>query len=262
MAVVGKSKYTAPVLADTVVIVSDVHLGHASERSASSFHRFLESVPDLGTHLVINGDLFDFWFEYRSVIPRHAFHTLSLLRALRCAGIRLTVTGGNHDRWGGDFWREDLDATFLPDGGIVTLAGWRTLLAHGDGLSERHLAAKVMHRVTRWRLTQAAFRMLHPDMGFRLVDFMSGGLADQTRDPAVLDAAARAQAEWARDYLATHADTRVVVLSHTHRAALEAPSPDHWYLNPGSWMDGGRYALLTPSGPTLLAFEESRERNA
>ena len=120
-----------------MVVVSDAHLGHASGDVANAFRRFLDSVPDRTRHLVINGDLFDFWFEYRTVIPREAFPVLSDLYRVRRAGVRLTVTGGNHDRWGGDFWHRELEAEFHPDEVELELAGWRTLVAHGDGRSEQ-----------------------------------------------------------------------------------------------------------------------------
>ena len=82
----------------TAIVVSDAHLSADSGDAGSAFHRFLEAVPDLGDHLVINGDLFEFWFTYRAVIPRAVFPTLAALAHVRKAGVRLTVTGGNHDR--------------------------------------------------------------------------------------------------------------------------------------------------------------------
>jgi UDP-2,3-diacylglucosamine hydrolase len=89
-----------------VVIVSDAHLGPRTPEVTATFLRFLAAVPSLGTTLVVNGDLFEFWFEYGSVIPRRAFPVLSGLRRLRDAGVELAVTGGNHDRWGGAFWED------------------------------------------------------------------------------------------------------------------------------------------------------------
>lgn len=262
MAMLAKTQYTAAMPPETVVVVSDVHLGHAPEPVASAFHRFLDVVPDLGSHLVVNGDLFDFWFEYGAVIPRHAFPTLSALDRVRRRGVRITVTGGNHDRWGGEFWRQQLGAEFHRAGVTVPLAGWRTFLAHGDGLAERHLMARAMHRVTRWPVTAALFRWLHPDLGFRLVDLMSRTLADQTRDPAALDRAAASQEDFARAYLEAHADVDLVVLGHTHRPALVqvGSGGGRWYVNPGAWMEGGRYALITSAGPTLETFAGAASR--
>ncbi|HET7040004.1 MAG TPA: UDP-2,3-diacylglucosamine diphosphatase [Gemmatimonadales bacterium] len=239
----------------TVVVVADAHLGSADPADAAAFLRFLDAVPDLGRHLVINGDLFDFWFEYRSVIPRRAFPVLSALHRLRGRGVAITLTGGNHDRWGGPFWTDELGATFLGRGGSLDLAGWRAFLHHGDGLVERHVAARVMHAVTRWPLTAAAFRLLHPDLGIRLVHAMSGLLAESTRDGPALDRAAAAQAGWAREYLARNSAVDLVVLAHTHRAACEAAGDRRWYLNPGPWMGERRYAVVDAQGPALRAFD-------
>ena len=235
-----------------VVIVSDAHLGTSTPQEP--FLRFLAAVPDLGGHLVVNGDLFDFWFEYRTVIPRRAFPVLSALAALTRAGVRLTVTGGNHDRWGGRFWREELGAAFHPERARLVLAGWRCVVLHGDGMNETHRAARVLHALTRWPATAAAFRWLHPDVGLRLVDAMSGRLARQTRHGHVLDRAAAAQAAWARDFLAREPDVDVLVMGHTHRAVLEPGAPGRWYVNPGAWCEGGAYALLTEQGPGLRSF--------
>jgi UDP-2,3-diacylglucosamine hydrolase len=236
-----------------VVIVSDAHLGLSA--SPDDFLRFLARVPDLGSHLVVNGDLFDFWFEYGTVIPRRAFRVLSALHGLTAAGIRLTVTGGNHDRWGGRFWRDELGAAFHPDGTRLELAGWRCAVLHGDGMNDTHAGARVMHRVTRWPATAAAFRWLHPDVGLRLVDALSGRLGRATRRAAVLERAAAAQAEWARDFLDREPDVDVLVMGHTHRPVLERVAPGRWYVNPGAWCDGRCYAVLTQSGPALRTFE-------
>jgi UDP-2,3-diacylglucosamine hydrolase len=244
-------QYTARV-SGAVVIVSDAHLG--PEVGARPFLRFLASVPDLGAHLLINGDLFDFWFEYGTVVPRRAFRVLSALHRLVLQGVEVTVTGGNHDRWGGTFWREEVGASFHREGVHLVLSGWRAAVLHGDGASETHAAARVMHRVTRWPVTAAAFRWLHPDLGLRLVQRMSGRLAQQTRDGLVLERAAAAQARWARAYLEREPTVDLLVLGHTHRAALEQTAERRWYLNPGAWCEGACYARVTDEGPELRVF--------
>jgi UDP-2,3-diacylglucosamine hydrolase len=247
---------SAPPLPSAAVVVADAHLGHSPDSvSDCSFNAFLETVPSLGDHLLINGDLFDFWFEYRAVIPRDAFGTLAALAALRKAGVRLTVTGGNHDRWGGSFWREQMDASFYRESVRVDLGGLPSFVHHGDGLAEQHRGGALMHRLTRNPLTAGAFRWIHPDLGFWLVRRMSRVLGQSTREGEVLERAAEAQAGLARALLAQHPDVRLVVLGHTHRAALEEVAEGKWYLNPGGWMNDRRYAVVTEEGPSLRVFE-------
>jgi UDP-2,3-diacylglucosamine hydrolase len=254
VASVESSQYTAPVPHDTVVVVSDAHLGPGAEAATAAFLRFLEAVPDLGRHLLINGDLFEFWFEYATVIPRDAFPVLAGLERVRRAGVALTLTGGNHDRWGGAFWSAEIGATFHPAGVSLSLAGWRAFVTHGDGVAEERRSARLLHTITRWGPTATLFRWVHPDLGIRVVRAMSGVLAADTQDPATLERAAQAQAAWARDYLTAHTDIELLVLGHTHRPALEVVGRERWYLNPGAWFDGGRHALITPDGPELRRF--------
>jgi UDP-2,3-diacylglucosamine hydrolase len=237
-----------------VVVVADAHLGQVPPAVGSAFHRFLDHVPDLGDALVINGDLFDFWFEYGAVIPRRHFGTVAKLHALRGRGIPITFVGGNHDRWGGDFLIHDLGIAFYPGQAEVDLAGRRAFVAHGDGLTEQHWSARLMHRITRHPATIRAFRMLHPDLGFWVAHTLSRRLADQTRDRAVLDRAERAQAQYAEELLGRRPDLNLAILAHTHRPALIQLPNGRAYLNPGAFLDGGRYALVTPDRVELKTF--------
>jgi UDP-2,3-diacylglucosamine hydrolase len=241
--------------ASRVVVVADAHLGQVSAAVDAAFHRFLAAVPDLGDALLINGDLFDFWFEYGAVIPRRHFATVAQLHALRARGIPITFVGGNHDRWGGDFLTRDLGIAFHPGAAEVQVAGRRAFVAHGDGLSEQHWSATLLHRLTRHPLTIRLFRALHPDLGFWIARQLSGRLADTTRDRAVLDRAALAQAQLARDMLARRPDLGLVILAHTHRPALEQLPEGRAYLNPGAFLDGYRYAVVTPDAVTLHTFQ-------
>jgi UDP-2,3-diacylglucosamine hydrolase len=237
-----------------VIVVADAHLGQVPPAIASAFHSFLEAVPDLGDALLIDGDLFDFWFEYGAVIPRRHFATVAKLEALRARGIPITFVGGNHDRWGGDFFVKDLGIAFFGGEAEVDVAGRRAFVAHGDGLTEQHWSAKLMHRVTRHPVTIRLFRALHPDAGFWIAHKLSGTLADNTRDRAVLDRAARAQGEYARDLLTRRPDLGLVILAHTHRPALEHLTDGRAYLNPGAFLDGGSYAVVTRDAVDLKKF--------
>jgi UDP-2,3-diacylglucosamine hydrolase len=237
-----------------VLVVSDAHLGGVPKAVEAAFHAFLDDVPQAGDHLLINGDLFEFWFEYRSVIPRRAFPTLACLAAVRRRGVKLTVTGGNHDRWGRGFWQGELGAAFHPWEVVLELAGWRSLVAHGDGLAEQHMGARVLHAITRHPLTAGLFRWIHPDLGHGLVECFSGIVGSQTRDPAVIVRAAAAQEDWARRLLGSREDLDLVILGHTHRPSVVAVAERRWYVNPGAWMDGFHYAVITEQGPELAAY--------
>jgi UDP-2,3-diacylglucosamine hydrolase len=225
-------------------VVADAHLGQVPAATEAAFHAFLDRVPQPGDHLLIDGDLFDFWFEYRAVVPRKHFTSVARLQQTCQRGVRVTFIGGNHDRWGGDFLRRDLGIDFHAGAAELDVGGRRAYVAHGDGLTEQHWSGALLHRVTRHPLTIWAFRKLHPDLGFWIAAKLSGKLADNTRDRVVLDRAARAQAAYARGLLDRRRELGLVILAHTHRPCLERLPDGRSYVNPGAWLDGYRYAAI------------------
>ena len=240
-------------LGNRLVVVSDAHLGAAPARSDDRFLAFLDQVPDLGDALLINGDLFDFWFSYRRVIPRVGFRAAAALTTL-ARRFPVVMTGGNHDRWGGSFWRDDAGIRYEPDEVRFHAAGRDVVALHGDGVADEHRSARVMNRITRHPATSWLYRLLHPDFGIALVNRMSGRLADSTRDVAVLDRAGTRQEAWASSRLAADPSIGLLVMSHTHRPVVAEPFPGRRYLNPGAWIDGQRFALATADAVELRQF--------
>lgn len=238
---------------ERLVIVGDAHLGQVPATVEQALLRFLEEVPSLGDCLLVNGDLFDFWFAWRRAIPRGGFRVASALARV-AERMPVMMTGGNHDRWGDSFWDREAGIRFGAEGLTFRVGPMTVFAIHGDGLTEQHWSARLMHRITRHRATIAAFRTLPPDFGFWLVDRLSGRLADTTRDAAVLDRAARAQEAWAATHLERHPEIGLLVMGHTHRPAVTEPHPGRRYLNPGAWLDGLRYAVAGPEGVELRAY--------
>jgi UDP-2,3-diacylglucosamine hydrolase len=241
-----------------VIVVADAHLGQVPAAVGAAFQAFLDEIPRPGDHLVLMGDLFDFWFEYPSVIPRKHFATAAKLQEVRRRGIPITFVGGNHDRWGGTFFTQDLGIEFFGGEAELDLGGRHAFVAHGDGLTEQHWSGKVMHRFTRHPATVAVFKLLHPTIGFWIADFFSRHLADNTKDRTVLDRAAAAQREWAAAFLQRRPDVELVIMAHTHRPVLDRRPDGRTYLNPGAFLDGGRYALITAEGADLKQFTTQR----
>src|SRR5690606_25809290 len=115
-------------------VVSDIHLGSVPAATERAFRRFLDHLRGRASELLINGDLFDFWFEYRSVIHARHYRVLAALTDLRESGVRLRFVGGNHDAWGGPFLAEEVGMELLGDSDVIELAGRTALVVHGDGL--------------------------------------------------------------------------------------------------------------------------------
>ena len=94
-----------------------------------------------------------------------------------------------------------------------------------------------------------------PDLGFWIAHQLSRKLADTTRDRAVLDRAERAQARYAEELLARRPDLQLAILAHTHRPAIAELPNGRAYVNPGAFLDGGRYAMVTRDGIELQTFQ-------
>ncbi len=240
-------------LGHQLIILGDAHLGAVPAAIGESLAAFLDAAPDLGDCLLINGDLFDFWFAYRRAIPRRGFRIAGQLAAL-AHRLPIVMTGGNHDRWGDSFWEAECGIRFSRDR-IRFGVGSRIVEAHhGDGLTEQRWVARSLHRITRSPVTSAVFRSLPVDLGLWLVDRFSHHLSQQTLDAAVLRRAAEAQRQWAEARLAADPGLGLLVLGHTHRPALTEPSPGQHYLNPGAWLDGLRYATASDDRVRLAQF--------
>lgn len=237
----------------TLVVVSDAHLGVTPPAVEEALLAFLDAVPTLGDSLLLNGDLFDFWFAYSRVVPRRGFQVAATLATL-ARRMPILMVGGNHDRWGGDFWSRDLGLRFDPYRLTFRLGRLGVAAIHGDGLSEERRHARILHRLIHHPATSAIYRTLHPELGFRLVEALSPHLGDQDSNERRLEAAATQQRVWATQLLAREPELGMVIMGHTHRPELSRTAGGGTYLNPGAWFEGLRYAVATEDGAELRQF--------
>jgi UDP-2,3-diacylglucosamine hydrolase len=236
-------------------VLSDTHLGFAGrdvERTVVEFFRHLQQTAG---SVVINGDLFEFWFEWRTVIPRRGFRALAALADLAESGVPVLMIAGNHDCWGGDVLRQDVgvDYQFGPWTGDV--AGWRTRIEHGDGLRPiEDRKYRMIRPVLRNRLAVRAFRWLHPDLATPLAtgsSHASRTYAARDGGRGLRDAAVRAAAaDPARE---------LIVLAHSHVTALERLPDGVVYANAGSWLDAPTFLRVTPERIALRGWRDSAE---
>lgn len=236
-----------------LVVVGDAHIGRESPDTTAAFVAFLDTVPSLGDGLLVTGDLFEFWFAYDRVVPRHGITALAALAQV-ARRVPVLMLGGNHDRYAGTFWERELGIRFAPHEARFTLDGHPALALHGDGLTDTHWSARVLHRILRHDMTVALYRTMHPDLGMWLVDRLSGYLGDRERTEAEVQGGVARQAAWAEQRLSAEPGLRLVVMGHTHRAATRTSATGGLYLNPGAWFDGYRYAVVADGAATLHQF--------
>ncbi len=232
-------------------ITSDIHLGAVPDRTERAFVRFIEHVGATGRSLLLVGDLFDFWFEYRSVVPGRHFRVLAALSELVRAGIPVTLLAGNHDAWGGRFLQEEVGLDFRAGPLRMELAGRPALVAHGDGLGRGDLRYRMLKRVIRGRLTIGAFRALHPDLGMRIARRVSRTEARSADDPRVRSRAKFIE-DWGRAQLAAEPTLGWVVCGHAHVPSLIEVEPARYYINAGDWLTHFTYVVIDGTGAPAL----------
>mgnify|MGYP001033608139 CR=1 FL=1 len=224
------------------IILSDVHLD-ASPLGRDRIAAFVDYLTQLQQadvkRLIILGDLFDFWFEYRHVVFSGYFEVLRAFAALREQGVELHLVCGNHDFWAGRFLRDHLNFSIYPDATIMDFNGRRVLLSHGDGLNKKDWIYRLYKPIARARLVVWLFSLLHPDWAMTIaqrVSRTSRRLANH-KDPskgsealALRDCAIQSLKDGKAD---------VVIFGHAHAPLCEThPTPDGTgqYINTGDWM--------------------------
>ena len=232
----------------SVVFLSDAHLGgHAGpdeDAREARLHGFLGSLPGRATELVVVGDLFEFWFEYRTAIPRRLFRTLSALQRVRDAGIDIVYLNGNHDFWLGTFLAETLGIRTVDGAATVERQGRRIWVHHGDGLVGGDLGYKFLRGVLRHPASIAAYAWLHPDLGIPLAHAVSG-LSRKSRGVPPLEPE-RLWREIALPRFAEGFDA--VVIGHFHHV-WERREPGREFFVLGDWIE--RFSYLELAGGRL-----------
>ena len=231
-----------------VYVVSDIHLGAVPAETERAFRRFLDHAAAHAAALLINGDLFDFWFEYRHVVLREHFRVVAKLADVVEAGVKVWFVGGNHDAWAGSFLRDDVGIEVLHGPVELELAGRRALVAHGDGVGRGDIKYRALKAVIRHPISIGAFRRLHPDFGRRIAH-----RASSTEHKAEgNDGGARSRAayirQWAEERIRADPGLKLVLAGHAHTVERSEVEPGRFYVNSGDWLDAWTYVVLPADG--------------
>lgn len=218
-----------------IYFISDVHLGNA-DRAANREREdlliaFLRKIAADCEKLFILGDLFDFWFEYKTVIPKHFIRTIANLYFLRERGAKIEYVMGNHDFGHVEFFERELDIPIYKDDVSIEICGKNFYLSHGDGKLKYDAAYNLLKKIMRHRLSLWAYLKLHPDCGIGLASSSSKESRKYTskKDFGEIEGLE----EFAESKIAEGHD--FVVMGHRHKKAFKRFGKGT-YVNLGEWI--------------------------
>lgn len=239
---------------------SDFHLGidarQTSKDREALIVRWLGQAAQDAEAIYLVGDVFDFWFEYPSVVPRGHIRLLGKLAEIRDAGIPIYFFTGNHDMWVFRFFEDELGIPTYRKPIIREIHGKTFFIGHGDGLGPGDFGYKFIKKVFANPVCQWAFARLHPNFAFRLARYWSGkSRAAGKEDVRFLGP----EREWLIQYANRKLDTHQVdyfVFGHRH-LPIDYTLKDgkSRYINLGEWMNFNSYAVFDGRDLQLAFFE-------
>lgn len=221
---------------------SDAHLGLGTkEEDRSKEDRivaFLHHIRADAEHLFILGDLFDYWFEYRTVVPKGYARLFAALSELRRKNIGITYLAGNHDFWMKGYLKEEFDIDVFPDPIERIIRGKRFYLHHGDGLVKDDTGYRFLKRVLRNKFNIWLFSWLHPDITAGIARWSSRTSRKHTSGRKYESSD---MVDFAAGKITSGYD--FVIMGHNHRS-LRKKLGKGVYINLGDWIHENTYAVF------------------
>ena len=244
-----------------VYFASDNHLGAPTREKSlpreKQFVRWLDQAGQDAAAIFLLGDLFDFWFEYKYVVPRGFTRTLGKLAELSDSGVPVHYFVGNHDLWMDGYFEEELGIPVYHGPRQFKLNDKDFFIGHGDGLGPGDKGFKRMKKVFTNPVAQWFFRWLHPDLGVRLAQYFSvkNRLISGEEDVRFLGEDQEWLVQYARRKLSRqHFD--FFVFGHRH-LPLDIALNDHSrYVNLGDWIQYYSYGVFDGENLRLEYFEK------
>lgn len=244
-----------------VYFASDNHLGAPTQEQSlpreKKFVAWLDEIKSDAAAIFLLGDLFDFWFEYKTVVPKGFTRTLGKLAEISDAGIPVFYFVGNHDLWMHGYFEEELNITVFHKPQAYEINGVSFFVGHGDGLGPDDKGYKRMKKLFTNPIAKWFFRWIHPDIGVRLAQYFSvkNKLISGDDDAKFLGE----DKEWLVQYSKRKLETQYFdffVFGHRHLPLEIDLNSESKYINLGDWIQYYTYAVF--DGERLL-LEEYQE---
>jgi UDP-2,3-diacylglucosamine hydrolase len=244
-----------------IYFLSDFHLG--APNTAASILReqkiiqFLDEIKDSAAAIFIVGDMFDFWYEYKHVIPKGYVRLLGKLASITDAGIPVHFFIGNHDMWMSGYFENELNIPVYHEPKIFTWNNKRFYIGHGDGLGPGDYGYKLIKKVFRNPICKWLFGWLHPDLGIGLANYFSRKSREKTGsgDEHFLGEENEWLIVYSKEILQKeHFD--YFIFGHRHLPIDFKLSEKTRYINLGDWISNFTYATFDGSDLQLIKYQQ------
>ena len=243
-----------------IYFLSDFHLGAPDYESSlvreKRLIKFLDEIKKDAEVIFILGDLFDFWYEYKKVVPKGFVRILGKLAELTDSGILIYFFVGNHDMWMNGYFEKELNISVFYETKEFEFNGKKFLIGHGDGLGPGDHRYKFMKKIFRNKFSQSLFGMLHPTAGIGIADYFSrkSRAATGKEDEEFLGE----EKEWliifAKETLKNkHID--FFIFGHRHLPIVYKLNDESIYVNLGDWIKYNSYAVFNDGIVSLKYYE-------
>lgn len=245
----------------SLYFLSDFHLGAPDAASSllreKKIVRFLKHITQSAHAVFLVGDVFDFWYEYRHVVPKGYVRLLGQLAAMADAGVEVHFTVGNHDMWVKDYFTSYLGIKIHMDDYRLRCNGKDFYVAHGDGLGPGDKGYKFLKKVFRNPVSQWMFGMLPPAMGMGLANYFSR----KSRETVHLHEQQflGAEKEWLMIYsneVLRENKIDYFIYGHRHMPGIHQLSNNAQYVNLGDWVTHFTYASFDGNELKLEWWQE------
>ena len=224
-----------------IYFASDQHFGaptaEKSKIREKKFIDWLDAIKKDAEAIFLLGDLFDFWFEYKTVVPKGFIRVLGKLAELKDSGIKIHFFVGNHDLWMKDYFEKELNIPTYRKPTEFTFNNKLFLIGHGDGLGPGDKGYKRMKKVFTNPFSNWLYKWLHPDIGMQLAQYLSlkNKLISGEEDIKFLGEENEWLVQYCKKKLA-HKQYDFFVFGHRHLPMEIAVSKNSKYINTGDWI--------------------------
>ncbi|HZY09870.1 MAG TPA: UDP-2,3-diacylglucosamine diphosphatase [Bacteroidota bacterium] len=240
----------------TAYFISDAHLGLGPRKNEREKERrliaFLDHIERDASQLFIVGDLFDAWFEYRTVIPKGFHRLLTKLNDITMKGIEAHYLPGNHDYWMRDYFQVELGMKTHNESLDIMIDSKRIYLCHGDGISKGDLGYRILKKILRNRFNVWLYSWLHPDIGIPIARSSSRSSRQYTSVKKFHED--RGMIELAQQKITEGFD--IVIMGHCHQPVYEKIG-NGLYINLGDWINHNTYAVLNDGNIQLKKWSDN-----